>query len=55
MDDLEGTPSWSSFQPVCVITFVSGSLTGGKHVREEGRNEVRDGFVEDLDTTSLSI
>jgi len=32
----------------------SDLLTGGNHVREEGCNDVWDGFVEDLDTTSLS-
>ena len=54
MDNLEGSPSWLPFQPVCVATLMSDLLTGGNHVSEEGRDDVRDGFVEDLDTVSLS-
>lgn len=54
MVNLEGAPPWLWFQPVRVIVFVSASLTSGNHVRKEGRNNVRDGFVEDLDTALFS-
>jgi len=54
MDNLEDTPPWSSFQLVCAIAFVNGSLTRGNQVREEGSNDVRDGFIENLDAASFS-
>jgi len=54
MDNLEGTPPWSPFQLMGTTEFASCLLTGGEHVREERRNDVWDGFVEDLDTTLFS-
>lgn len=54
MDNLEGTPPCLSSQSICVVAFASESRTGGNHVREEGRNDVRNGLVQDLDTDSLS-
>ena len=54
MDNLEGTPPLLSFQPVCAVAFVNGSLTGGNQVCKEGCNDVWDRFVENLNTASVS-